>query len=223
MAEMLPESSQLRGTSERTVRPARPADLPALYDICVRTADAGADARGLYTSDDLMGDLFAAPYAVLEPDLTFVVDDGRGNAVGYVVGTSDTARFVARWREEWLPRFAARYPQPADPRDEAMVTLGYQPERMIVPELAAHPAHLHIDLLPAYQRQGLGRRLIDTFLAAAARAGAPAVHLGMLTSNVAARKFYDRLGFTELTVADAGPVTYLGRPTTGARDDEERP
>ena len=33
-------------------------DHDAVYDICVRTADAGGDARGKYRTDDLMPDLF---------------------------------------------------------------------------------------------------------------------------------------------------------------------
>ena len=41
------------------IRPYREADLGAVYDVCVRTADGGGDARGKYRSDDLMPDLFA--------------------------------------------------------------------------------------------------------------------------------------------------------------------
>ena len=197
------------------IRPYRPNDLPAVYDICVRTADAGADARGQFSSDELWGDLFAAPYVHLDPHMAFVLDDG-GTTVGYVVGTADTETFVKRWTAEWLPRFAERYPRPPDsPRDheQEMTALGYRPERMLLPELADYPANLHIDLLPAHQRRGFGRLLIDAFLRAAARAGAPTVHLGMLTANVPARAFYERLGFTELPIADPGPLTYLGRTT----------
>ncbi|MFE3138396.1 hypothetical protein [Streptomyces scopuliridis] len=63
-----------------TVHAYRPEDLPALHDICVRTADAGRDSRHLYPDPDLMPSIFAAPYAALEPELTFVLDDGRGRA-----------------------------------------------------------------------------------------------------------------------------------------------
>ena len=90
----------------------------------------------------------------------------------------------------------------------------HDPERMLVPEVAGYPAHLHIDLLPEWQGRGQGRALIRRFVAGLAAAGVPAVHLGMLSSNVNARAFYDRLGFTEVTVPDAGPVTYLGRDTS---------
>jgi GNAT superfamily N-acetyltransferase len=191
------------------IRPYRPSDRAALYDICVRTADAGGDARGHYSTDDLMGDLFAGPYAHLDPHLAFVVDDG-GAAVGYVVGTADTAGFARRYRAIWIPLLGDRYPVPPPPPrtpEQDMIALHHNPERMLVPGLDGYPAHLHIDLLPAYQGRGLGRRLIDRFLATV---DAPGVHVGMVTANVKARGFYDRLRFTELPVPDPGPLTYLG-------------
>ncbi|GAA2205778.1 N-acetyltransferase [Nonomuraea monospora] len=200
------------------VRSYQSQDLDAVYDICVRTADAGGDARGHYASDRLMGDLFAAPYVILEPEHAHVVDDGAGNAVGYIVGTADTERFVRRYREEWIPR--AALPALADPPvtpDDAMLALHNRPERMILPELAEHPAHLHIDLLPEWQGKGWGRRLMGAFVAGLREAGVAGLHLSMLTSNVAARAFYDRLGFEELAVPDAGVVTYLIRDTSPVR------
>jgi ribosomal protein S18 acetylase RimI-like enzyme len=202
-----------------TVRPYRPADLPALYDICLRTADAGEDATGNYPARDreLPGAIFAAPYAVLETGLTFVVDDGHGQAVGYVLGTGDTTGFVKRFRDEWLPTVAGRWPAPqGEPAtsSEAMAGLLHTPERMVLPDLAAYPAHLHIDVLPDFQRAGHGRALMAAYLGALAGAGVPAVHLGMLTVNTRARAFYDRLGFHEIPVRDAGVLTYLGRATS---------
>jgi ribosomal protein S18 acetylase RimI-like enzyme len=194
------------------IRPYRPEDLDALYDICVRTADGGDDARGMYSSDRLMGDLFAAPYATHEPQHAYVVDDGHGRAAGYILGTADTAAFARWYQAEWLP--ARPYPEPHDPRDADMIGLHEHPERMIVPELASYPAHLHIDLLPELQGQGWGRRLMAAFLTGLTEAGVERVHLGMATTNTGARAFYDRLGFHEIAVAGAGPVTYLGRETT---------
>jgi hypothetical protein len=44
------------------IRRYQDGDHDAVYDICVRTADAGGDARGKYRTDDLMPDLFAGPY-----------------------------------------------------------------------------------------------------------------------------------------------------------------
>jgi ribosomal protein S18 acetylase RimI-like enzyme len=194
------------------IRSYRPGDLDAVYDICVRTADGGLDARGTYSTDRLVGDIFAAPYVIREPHLAHVVDDGTGTAVGYILGTADTAAFVRWYRDEWLP--ATPYPDPPAPQDADMVALHRHPERMLVPELAGYPAHLHIDLLPDWQGKGLGRELMMAFLNSLAEAGVPKVHLGVLSTNVGARAFYDRLGFHQIEVADGGPITYLGRETT---------
>ncbi|MFF4244473.1 GNAT family N-acetyltransferase [Streptomyces sp. NPDC001822] len=205
-------------TEAAHIRSYRPADREALADICVRTADNGGDSRHLHPDPWLMPALFAAPYAHLEPELAFVLDDGSGRAVGYVLGTADTRRFAEEFREIWLPRVRDRFPEPGgEPHSptEAMTALLYRPERMIVPELDAYPAHLHIDLLPPWQRKGYGRGLMETFLYALHGRGVPAVHLSMLTANTPARAFYDCLGFQVIDVPGPGPLTYLGRSTEG--------
>ena len=197
------------------IRPYCRADLEAVYDICVRTADVGEDARGLYVDDRLMGDIFAVPYVTLEPEHAYVVDGGTGAAVGYILGTADTVTFAHRYRAEWLPATAGRYPDPAVPPEtgtDFMLGLHLNPERMIVPALADYPAHLHIDLLPEYQGKGLGRGLMEAFLGGLHRAGVRKVHLGMAPGNTKARAFYDRLGFSEIPLGDPG-VLYLGRDT----------
>jgi ribosomal protein S18 acetylase RimI-like enzyme len=201
------------------IRPYRQPDLAAVYAICVRTADGGGDARGMYSSDDLMPDLFAGPYAFLEPELAFVLDDGH-EAVGYVLGTADTAVFARAYRERWIPRLAGRYPVPPQPPvtpEEQMLALHYRPERLLWPGLPEYPAHLHIDLLPEFQGAGYGRRLIETFAAAAARAGASGVHVCVLAGNVRAIGFYRRLGFETLMTDEPGGVIYLGRELLPAR------
>ncbi|WP_031082315.1 GNAT family N-acetyltransferase [Streptomyces sp. NRRL WC-3549] len=210
-------------TQTAHVRPYRPDDREALADICVRTADNGQDSSRLYPDPGLMPALFAAPYAHLEPESVFVLDDGAGRAVGYVLGTADTRRFVDGFRTVWIPLVAERFPEPQGPPGtltEEMTALLYRPERMILPELDAYPAHLHIDLLPAWQRRGFGRELMDTFLGALRDKGVEAVHLSMLTANTAARAFYDRLGFHEIAVPDPGPLTCLGRSTQGCGGGE---
>ncbi|MEU6253822.1 GNAT family N-acetyltransferase [Streptomyces sp. NPDC047043] len=203
-------------TSSPAIRRYRPEDRPALDDICIRTAHNGQDSRPVYTDPGIFPVIFAAPYVHLEPELAFVLDDGRGEAVGYILGTADTPRFVDDYRTKWLPLVAARYPEPVGPPttpDDEMIPLLHHPERMIVPEVADYPAHLHIDLLPAWQGRGHGRALMRSFLQALQDRGVPAVHLSMVTANTPARAFYDRLGFHEIEVPDPGPVTYLGRTT----------
>ncbi len=187
------------------IRPYQPGDRDAVSEICLRTAAGGGDATGVYSDDALMPEVFALPYVTYAPDLAFVVDDGHGRAVGYVIAVADTRAFVEWWRREWAPGFRARHPQPGpatghDPgfTEAQLLDAGANPERMLIAELDDYPAHLHIDLLPELQGQGFGRRLIDTLRSALADRGVPGVHLGMDAANIGARAFYDRLGFHEL-------------------------
>lgn len=195
------------------IRGYRPTDLEALYDICVRTADAGGDARGHFSDDRLVGDVFAAPYVTLEPEVARILDDGSGQAVGYIVGTVDTEQFVRRYREEWIPAIADRYADDQDERDKGLLATHHRPERMLVPELADYPAHLHIDLLAEWQGRGQGRALMTSFLTGLHTAGVPKVHLSMSPANRSARAFYERLGFAEIPVPAEQNVLFLGRPT----------
>jgi ribosomal protein S18 acetylase RimI-like enzyme len=182
-----------------TIRGYRSADYDAVSSICLRTAEAGGDATGLYVSDELMPDAFVRPYVAFEPALAFVVDDGEVG--GYIVGTADTRDFVSRYAREWLPReIAGRYEhtQPVASKDDLIRHLAFWPERMLIPEVDDYPAHLHIDLLPRLQGQGLGRQLIDRLADALRERGVPGLHLSMDAANTGARAFYDRLGFADL-------------------------
>ncbi|MEV6348603.1 GNAT family N-acetyltransferase [Actinoplanes sp. NPDC051851] len=190
------------------IRAYRSSDLDDVYEICVRTGDAGGDARGQYSSDRLLGDIWAAPYVTLEPEHAYVLDDGTGHAAGYVIGTADTERFVRRYRAEWIPATVDRLID-GDPRDEVMLDLHRRPERMLIPELAAYPAHLHIDLLPEWQGRGQGRALMTAFLDGLRAVGVPRVHLGMAPENHGAYAFYRRLGFRDIAVPEAGAL-WLG-------------
>lgn len=182
------------------VRPYRPSDLEALYEICLLTGDAGEDASPLVEDPRLLGDLYAAPYAHLEPDLAFVVDDGTGRAGGYVLGALDTLSFEEACEREWWPELRVRYPERAggDRLDDLLVALVHHRHTASDDVLASHPSHLHIDLLPPLQGAGWGRRLMDRLFAQLRAGGSTGVHLGVSERNQRAIGFYEHLGFTEL-------------------------
>ncbi|MEO7123548.1 MAG: GNAT family N-acetyltransferase [Lacisediminihabitans sp.] len=186
--------------TEQVIRPYSTRDRASCYDVCVTIGAAGGDARGLYSSDDLLPDIFCGPYLDLDPSSAFVVESGD-RVAGYIIAASDTRHFVRRYRREVLPGFAAKYPfveQPLTPED-VLVNLGNTPEHLLIAELDEYPAHLHIDLLPELQGLGMGRRLIETLLGSLSARGIGGVHLAMDGANSGARAFYDRLGFLELT------------------------
>lgn len=193
------------------IRHARRDDAGAIADICLRTAASGSDATGVLADDDLWADLFALPYLELEPDLAWVVDDGR-QVHGYLVGTADSAGFARRFRDLWLPRVADRYPpgERPTPLETALVAMLHDPEHDLRPELEAYPAHLHIDLLPSAQGHGWGRRLMATFFGELRRRGVTGVHLSLAADNHRAMAFYRHLGLRPL---DVGRGTFLGAQT----------
>lgn len=186
------------------IRPYRPSDRDAIYEICLGTGRSGKDATGWLENDDVLPDIYALPYVDLAPETAFVVDvDGR--ARGYILGVADTAAFVDRLRSEWLPGFEAKYPLTGeDSPTQRFVRDGRRPERMLIPELDEYPAHLHIDLLPDLQGQGLGRMLVRTLTTELRSRGVPGLWLEYGADNVGAGAFYRRLGFAPLPSSATG-------------------
>lgn len=185
------------------IRQAALGDLDRLYEICVRTADAGDDATPLHGDPMLPGHVWAAPYLLHEPRHAFVVVGVDDVAGGYAIGALDSRRFEATLEEEWWPDLRTRYPLDAgdDERtedDQATVHLIHHPSTAVEDIARSHPSHLHIDLLPDLQGRGLGRALVDTLLGSLADAGSPGVHLGVSGRNERAIGFYRAVGFTEL-------------------------
>jgi ribosomal protein S18 acetylase RimI-like enzyme len=191
------------------VRPVQPGDLDDLYRICLLTADAGEDATRLYSDPTLPGHIWAAPYAIFEPSLAFVAEDGDGIG-GYVVAALNTAAFEQRLEQEWWPGLRARYAEPLAEAGDGMSRAERQARANIhhpwltSPDLLqSYPSHLHIDLLPRMQGRGGGRRLIETLAAALRSDGSSGLHLFVSDRNKRAQGFYRHVGFTELPVRDA--------------------
>jgi ribosomal protein S18 acetylase RimI-like enzyme len=183
------------------VRPYEATDLDRLYEICLRTGAAGQDATDLVTDPRLLGEIYAAPYGVLEPEHGFVLDDGTGIAIGYVLGALDTRAFEARCEVEWWPALRDRHPigSGGNQLDELLISIIHEPHLAGDEEVAAYPSHLHIDLLPEAQAGGWGRALIERLQDALRADGSPGVHFGVSNRNERALGFYAHLGFEALS------------------------
>jgi ribosomal protein S18 acetylase RimI-like enzyme len=183
------------------IRPYEAHDLDRLYEICLRTGASGEDASRLVVEPRLFGELYAAPYGVLEPEHAFVVDDGSGTAIGYVLGALDTRAFEARCETEWWPALRERHPigSGANELDELLIRMLHHPPRAEDDVLAGYPSHLHVDLLPEAQGAGWGRALMEALQHALRADGSPGVHLGVSDQNRRALGFYAHLGFEELS------------------------
>ena len=183
-----------------TLRAFQPADLDALYHICLVTGAAGADASPLHSDPQLVGHIYAAPYGVLEPAQALVAEDEQGVA-GYLVGTLDTTAFAGKLEQDWWPALRERYAEPSPdwtPADLQRIAAIRAPE-MDPPDLVAeYPAHIHMNLLPRLRGQGVGMALLRRWTAEAKAAGATSVHLGASASNTGGMAFWQKGGFVPL-------------------------
>lgn len=188
-----------------------------MHDICVATA-----TQRELDDLDLIGYVFADPYLALAPELCFVIADSDGVA-GYTVGALDTVEFYRRWRAEWTPRFADRYPKPAQEtsRYSSLVLSLHNPERFLPASLGGYPSHLHINLDARARRQGWGTKLLESLFGQLRRGGSPGVHLTTSAGNTRAIAFYHTLGFEVLD--RPGEATVMGLRFDGSGRMEASP
>jgi GNAT superfamily N-acetyltransferase len=122
-------------------------------------------------------------------DVVLIAQGPQGDVAGYLVGALEDPAGQDRFADIGYLRGAFR-------------------------DLAGrYPAHLHVNLAPAWRSHGIGARLIAAFAAAAAAAGAPGVHV-VTAQDARNVRFYARCGFTEMaaTAWNGRTVVFLGMP-----------
>ncbi|MFT5195295.1 MAG: ribosomal protein S18 acetylase RimI-like enzyme [Cellvibrionaceae bacterium] len=190
------------------IRPYQSSDLDRLYHICLLTTDNGKDGSHLFSDPKLNGYMYAAPYAIFEPELCFVLVNNDNLAIGYILGTKDTATFGQWCEKEWFPPIREQFPLPAadDMSAEANLIRSIHNGHDIENWLPGYPAHLHIDILPEGQSGGWGLKLMETFWNELRELGVPGVFLGVSKQNENAVGFYRHIGFDELQTHDWGYI-----------------
>jgi GNAT superfamily N-acetyltransferase len=191
------------------------SDLESLYAISLATGLAGRDAAHLYADPKILGQIYAAPYAVLAPDSVLAAAD-RDGVVGYAAGSLDTQDWEERLERDWWPRLRTQYPDPGDDaaqpmtQDQRRAATIHRPTRTPISVSTRFPAHLHLNLLPMSQGQGLGKRLYEAWRT---EKNAGPLHVAVNRANEKALGFWTKLGFAGLTGADIpdGRTVWLGR------------
>jgi len=123
---------------------------------------------------------------------------------GYIVGAPDTRDFETRLEAEWWPSLRALYQDPSHQSraswnaDQSMIHLIHHPRRTSNEIVEPYPSHLHIDLLPHLRGAGIGRRLMEQWLATVREMGSRGAHLAVGATNRRAIRFYRACGFHEL-------------------------
>jgi len=167
------------------IRPYTDADREEVQGICVATS-SGAFSK----NEDMQRFLlttYCDYYIEKEPENCFVAADGN-KAVGYVICAENTPAWATIFREEFASRISVLALQQA--------CLGSINSLMECAD--EYPAHLHIDILPDYQRMGLGTKLMDALVTHLKKKSVPGLMFCVANDNQKAQAFYKKYGFAVL-------------------------
>lgn len=143
--------------------------------------------------------------------------------MGYILHSFDTRSFETSFKEKWIPPWLEKYPLSAidaevtedtpahlrnlTPMDKHYIRVIHNPHTADEHQIAFSPAHLHIDILPAYQRQGWGKQMIGrTVKYLKEEKGLESLWLGLDPRNTNGKRFYERLGLKEIPNAPRGTM-----------------
>ncbi len=169
-----------------TIRPYRETDKEAVRYICLNSdGPCDADEKGQFFLLTTYCDYFIEQ----EGHNCFVCADENDKAVGYILCAENYDRFWVVFLKEYLPRL-----------DNDPVNRGYALKSTVLQAKYkdVYPAHLHIDLLPEYQRMGLGSKLTHTLFDHLRSKNIPGVMLTVWIHNQDGQQFYEKFGFEKL-------------------------
>lgn len=136
---------------------------------------------------------FCDYYIENEPENCFVLDDD-GKAVGYIICTQDFDNYKEIFDREYLPL--------NEHLEETLYNWAKNATFLQNKHKADYPAHLHIDLLPAYHRQGWGGKLLNALFEHLKSKNIEGVMLTTGTENMNACNFYKKHGFEQVEIYD---------------------
>ena len=168
-----------------TIRNYEDKDYADVEYVCLHCDDDEDDAE----TQEFVLHYFCHYYLEQEPQNCFVLDDD-GRAVGYVLCAADFDAFK--------PAFFGKYVPLCGHLGEYRMKWALGSTALQEEFKREYPAHLHIDLLPAYQRQGWGGRLMLTLFDHLRAQGCPGVMLTTGVDNTNAVAFYEKQGLQRI-------------------------
>lgn len=165
------------------IRTYQEKDKEYVQSICVRTAPE------VLRQHDAMRQLlliaFCNYYIEREPHNCFIAANEQDKAVGYIL--------CAENAEAWHDVFSKEYIAPiAEQSARSFLEATCQ---ACLDAAKEYPAHLHTDILPEYQRKGLGSLLMEALIHHLRNKGIPGLMLSVANDNAGANQFYKRRGF----------------------------
>ena len=129
----------------------------------------------------------------------FVAFDTVANrAIGYILCEPNFSSWERNYKNYLMDKLEKLSPEHAKMRLEE-----FSHYRKIAQKF---PAHLHINILPAYQGQGIGGQLLSRLHAHLTERGCEGIFLTTSPKKVPSIKLYERNGYTQSGAFDGGAV-----------------
>jgi ribosomal protein S18 acetylase RimI-like enzyme len=193
--------------------------------ICHLTGYMGDPVDWLWRDEESFADLFTAYYTDAEPESALVAELD-GVVAGYLLGCVDSRRAwnpATVFLRQLVRRGIAVRPGTAGFVWRSFADIARDALHRRLPPSPLFderwPAHLHIDLLPALRRRGVGHVLVQRWMETLRSAGVAGCHLETIGENRAAIAFFESAGFERTGTNAVAPGL---RSPTGERHTIQR-
>lgn len=169
------------------IRPYENKDKENVRNVCLATGPHNAyepKQRAMLLA------CFCDYYIENEPENCFILADDQDDAVGYIFCAENFERFNKTFCKEYIGRA----------QKGGLLNGIYAWFTTIPPKFYAkrYPAHLHIDILPEFQRRGFGSKLMDANISNLKAKRVSAVMLVCGAHNKKGINFYNKYGFKKI-------------------------
>lgn len=178
------------------IRKYQPKDFERMHKICYETSSGFDSEKGKIA-------LFATycDYYVNEDgDSCFVAVNEKDEAIGYILCAPNPEKYEKIFKEKYAPILKKASP--------IRYLFHIANEFLSRKVKKRYPAHLHIDILPEGQRQGLGTKLMDALIDHLKQNGVGGVYLVCGAGNEKGVNFYKKYGF-KVHSKKFGSVTFV--------------
>lgn len=181
-----------------TIRPYDKKDFRYIQDICMATSSFANDDTPINRA--MLCAMYCDYYLDNQSEHCFVAVDENDIPVGYVLCAVDVSDYEEQMSEHYLPLVR---------KISSKHFFEYNAEIKIAERYvrSGYTAHLHIDILSDYHRQGIGTELISALENHLKEMYVEGIHIVCSSKNKTACAFYQKMGYQDIDYI-VGAIVY---------------
>lgn len=168
------------------IRSYQEKDREQVRHICLQTANDFFRQNEMV--QNLLYTAFCDYYIECEPENCFVAANTQDEIVGYILCAENV--------KVWYQTFQHKYITPIT--NENAQRFLESTCNACLKFADSYPAHLHMDILPEYQRMGLGSEMMEALISHLRSKEVSGLMLSVAADNTGAQLFYERMCFNVL-------------------------